>query len=158
MKAQYLSTDKVNGHITPCALAGLQAMLAIIQAVAAHDDLTRIALCEHQIWTPLDTLLDLVCFPIDLTLKMYLLSTLAALEKSEVTALQLWEENEESQSVTTLPSRNAVSQLSSRDNDHVNITFDSDVMEQIKSQKPSTMNETEVNKPNAVVSCCLNGF
>lgn len=112
---QHPATDTVyrsralNRNISPQELAGLQAVLAVIRAVATHDDVARIALCEHPSWAPLHILLGLVSCSIDISLKTDLLYTLAALGKSKETALQLWVNLEASQIITTIPSTNAFS-------------------------------------------------
>lgn len=93
----------LNRNISPQELAGLQAVLAVIRAVATHDDVARIALCEHPSWAPLHILLGLVSCSIDISLKTDLLLTLAALSKSKETALQLWVNLEASQIITTIP-------------------------------------------------------
>lgn len=105
---QHPSTDTVyrsralNRGINPQELAGLQAVLAVIRAVATHDEVARIALCEHPSWAPLHILLGLVGCSIDVSLKTDLLLTLAALGKSEETAMQLWLNLEASQIITTV--------------------------------------------------------
>lgn len=134
-------------------MAGLQAILAIVRTVAKHDDAARIALCEHAVWKPLDIIRGLFHCSIDLSLKIDLFSTLAALNKSQETVLQIWKTNEASQSNTIIPSTNAISTVS-RDINHVNITSDSVSMEQTKFQKPLLKNETKVNEADNMVSCC----
>lgn len=105
---QHPSTDTVyrsrvlNRGINPQELAGLQAVLAVIRAVATHDEVARIALCEHPSWAPLHILLGLVGCSIDVSLKTDLLLTLAALGKSKETAMQLWLNLEASQIITTV--------------------------------------------------------
>lgn len=103
------STDTVyrsrvlNRSISPQELAGLQAVLSVIRAVATHDEVARIALCEHPSWVPLHIFLGLVSCSIDISLKTDLLLTLAALGKSKETAMQLWINLEASQIITTIP-------------------------------------------------------
>lgn len=99
----------MNRNISPQELAGLQAVLAVIRAVATHDDVARIALCEHPSWAPLHMLLGLVSCSIDISLKTDLLLTLAALGKSKETALQLWHNLEASQIITTVQTTNTFS-------------------------------------------------
>lgn len=72
--------------------------------MATHDDVARIALCDHPSWAPLHIFLGLVGCSIDISLKTDLLLTLAALGKSKETALQLWVNLEASQIITTIPS------------------------------------------------------
>lgn len=89
-------------NINPHEIAGLQAVLAVIRAVAAHDEFARIALCDHPNWQPLVVLLGLVGCAVPIALKRELLLTLAALAGSKETALQLWANLEHSQIVRTL--------------------------------------------------------
>lgn len=143
----------MNRNINHQELAGLQALLGVIRAVANHDDVIRIALCEHAIWKPLDTMRGLVQCSIDLSLKMDLLLTLDALDKSNETTLPLWEKNEARQSITTIPSTNTISSVL-HDINRKSIIFDSGGMEQTKCQKPSLKNGTQVKKATDVVSYC----
>lgn len=78
-------------------------MLLLIRTVAKHDEFSRIALCEHPGWAPLNVLLGLVSCSIPIPLKADLLITLAALAKSPETANQLWNNLEASQIVVTVP-------------------------------------------------------
>lgn len=89
-------------------LVGLQAILAVTRAVATHDDVARIALCEHPMWNPLQSLPDLVSCSIPISLKADLLLTLAALSKSKENTLQLWLKLEASQIIATIPSTNGL--------------------------------------------------
>lgn len=93
-------------NINPQEIAGLQAVLQVIQAVANHDEVARVALCEHPSWAPLHVLLGLISCSIVIPLKADLFLTLAALAKSKETALQLWSILEQSQIITTIPSTN----------------------------------------------------
>lgn len=88
-------------------MAGLQAVLAVMRAVATHDEKARFFLCESRSWGPVHSLLGLVSCSIDLTLKADLLLTLSALGKSKETALSLWFNLESCQIITTIPSTNA---------------------------------------------------
>lgn len=99
----------LNRNINPQEIEGLQAVLGVIRAVATHDEIARIALCEHPSWNPLQILLGLVSCSIVIPLKTDLLLTLAALGKSKETALQLWINLEASQIITTIPTTNAFS-------------------------------------------------
>lgn len=99
----------MNRSINPIEIEGLQAVLAVIRAVASHDEIARVALCEHPNWNPLQILLGLVSCSIVIPLKTDLLLTLAALGKSRETALQLWINLEASQIITTVPTTNAFS-------------------------------------------------
>lgn len=85
-------------------MAGLHAVLCIIRTIAKNDEVARIALCEHPTWSPLHVLMGLVSCSIDVSLKADLLLTLAALAKSNETAIQLWVNLEASQIITTIPS------------------------------------------------------
>lgn len=97
----------LNRNINPQEIAGLQAVLSVIRAVATHDEIARIALCEHPSWAPLTILLGLVSCSIVIPLKTDLLLTLAALSKSKETAMQLWINLEASQIISTIQSTNA---------------------------------------------------
>ena len=96
-------------NINPQEIAGLQAVLQVIRVVATHDEVARVALCEHPSWAPLHILLGLMSCSVMLPLKAELLLTLAALGKSKETALQLWNNLESSQIITTIPSTNTFS-------------------------------------------------
>lgn len=97
----------LNRSINPQEIAGLHAVLAVIRAVATHDEVARIALCEHPSWAPLHTLLGLLGCSVPITLKADLLLTLAALGKSKDTAIQLWNNIEASQIIMTVPTTSA---------------------------------------------------
>ncbi|XP_019530030.3 nuclear pore complex protein Nup205 [Aedes albopictus] len=90
-------------NINPQEIAGLQAVLQVIRAVATHDEVARVALCEHPNWAPLHVLLGLISCSVTISLKAELVQTLAALGKSKETALQLWNNLEASQVITTIP-------------------------------------------------------
>ncbi|XP_055523518.1 nuclear pore complex protein Nup205 [Wyeomyia smithii] len=90
-------------NINPQEIAGLQAVLQVIRAVANHDEVARVALCEHPNWSPLHVLLGLISCSVPIALKAELVQTLAALGKSKETALQLWTNLEASQIITTIP-------------------------------------------------------
>lgn len=96
-------------NINPQEIAGLQAVLSVIRAVATHDEIARVALCEHPSWAPLHILLGLVGCSIVIPLKTDLLLTLAALGKSRETAMQLWMNLEASQIIATIPTTHAFS-------------------------------------------------
>lgn len=103
-------TDTVYRHknfhrgITQSELQGLHAVLGLIKTVADNDSFSRIALCEHPIWSPLTVLLGLVSCPVPIPLKAALLSTLASLSKSPETTAQMWNNLEASQILVTIPS------------------------------------------------------
>lgn len=99
----------LNRNINPQEIAGLQAVLAVIRAVATHDEVARIALCEHPSWAPLHILLGLVSCSIVIPLKTDLLLTLAALGKSKETAMQLWLNLEATQIIATIPTTHSFS-------------------------------------------------
>ncbi|XP_037026300.1 nuclear pore complex protein Nup205 [Bradysia coprophila] len=105
---QHPTTDTVyrvlNRSISPQEIAGLQAVLAVVRAVAKHDEVARIALCEHSSWQPLTIFLGLIGCSVVIPLKTELLLTLAALGKSKDTAMQLWINLEAKQIITTIPS------------------------------------------------------
>lgn len=99
----------LNRSISAEEIAGLQAVLKVIQAVATHDEVARSALCEHPGWSPLHVLLGLVSSSIIIPLKTDLVRALAALAKSKETALQLWGNLEASQIIVTIPTTAAFS-------------------------------------------------
>lgn len=105
---QHPTTDTVyrvlNRSISPQEIAGLQAVLTVVRAVAKHDEVARIALCEHSSWQPLTIFLGLIGCSVVIPLKTELLLTLAALGKSKDTAMQLWINLEAKQIITTIPS------------------------------------------------------
>ncbi|XP_058819266.1 nuclear pore complex protein Nup205 [Topomyia yanbarensis] len=90
-------------NINPQEIAGLQAVLQVIRAVATYDEVARVALCEHPNWSPLHVLLGLISCSVPISLKAELVQTLAALGKSKETALQLWTNLEASQIIATIP-------------------------------------------------------
>lgn len=90
--------------ITPQEIEGLQAVLYVIRKVADNDDFSRLALCEHPGWAPLNVLLGLVSCSVPVPLKADLLLTLASLAKLPQIAAQLWEMLEASQILVTIPS------------------------------------------------------
>ena len=96
----------MNRYISHQEIPGLQAVLGVIRAVATHDEVARIAICEHPTWAPLNVLLGLVGCSVVISLKTELLLTLAALGKSKETALQLWVNLEFSQIIHTVPTTN----------------------------------------------------
>jgi nuclear pore complex protein Nup205 len=104
------STDTVYRHrnyprgITLQEIQGLQAVLAVVRAVAENDEMARIALCDNRNWAPLSVLLGLVSCSVPIPLKAELLLTLAALAKTPSTAATLWHNLEASQILTTVPS------------------------------------------------------
>uniref|UniRef100_A0A1B0CE99 Nuclear pore complex protein n=1 Tax=Lutzomyia longipalpis TaxID=7200 RepID=A0A1B0CE99_LUTLO len=91
-------------NISPQEIAGLQAVLELVQAVARNDEMARIAICEQSTWSPLQIMVGLVGCSVIIPLKADLLRTLAALGQSRETALQLWNCLETSQVIHTIPS------------------------------------------------------
>ncbi|KAF5282238.1 hypothetical protein FQA39_LY17658 [Lamprigera yunnana] len=89
--------------ITPQEIQGLQAVLNLIQTVAEQDAFSRLALCEHPGWAPLNILLGLVGCAVPIAIKANLLLTIAALSKSPETAAQTWNNVEASQILITVP-------------------------------------------------------
>ncbi|KAF5301267.1 hypothetical protein FQR65_LT00967 [Abscondita terminalis] len=89
--------------ITTREIQGLHAVLKLIRTVAEYDDFSRLALCEHPGWAPLNILLGLISCSVPITIKADLLLTLAALSKSPETALQTWNNMEASQILITVP-------------------------------------------------------
>lgn len=104
------ATDTVYRHrnyprgITLQEIQGLQAVLAVVRAVAENDEMARVALCDNPNWAPLTVLLGLVSCSVPIPLKAELLLTLAALSRSANTAATLWHNLEASQILTTVPS------------------------------------------------------
>lgn len=90
--------------ITPQELQGLHAVLKLITTIADQDDFSRLAFCEHPGWTPLTVFLGLVSCAVPPMLKADLLVALAALSKSQETAIQTWNNLEASQILVTVPS------------------------------------------------------
>lgn len=113
---QHPTTDTVyrvlNRSISPQEIAGLQAVLTVVRAVAKHDEVARIALCEHSSWQPLTIFLGLIGCSVVIPLKTELLLTLAALGKSKDTAMQLWINLEAKQIITTIPSTTEFGKIS----------------------------------------------
>ncbi|XP_016950249.1 nuclear pore complex protein Nup205 [Drosophila biarmipes] len=81
----------------------LVAVMGIIQAVAEHDEISRIMICEQANWQPPQVLLGLVACSTPLLLKAEILFTLAALAKSKETARAIWFHLEDSQIIPTVP-------------------------------------------------------
>lgn len=106
---QQQSSRFLDYSISPHGLAGIQGFLAVVRALAQHDDMACIALCENSKWGSLHNLLSLVSCSFDISLKTDLLLTLAALGKLKETALQLWFNLETSQIIETIPLANAFS-------------------------------------------------
>jgi nuclear pore complex protein Nup205 len=98
-------------RINPQEIVGLQAVLLVTRTVATYDDVARVALCEHPSWSPLQVLLGLVSCAVSISLKAELIRTLAALGKSKETSLQLWNNLESSQIITTIPTTNTFGEL-----------------------------------------------
>lgn len=74
-----------------------------MRKVAENDDFSRLALCEHPGWAPLNVLLGLVTCSVPVPLKADLLLTLSSLAKSPEIAAPLWENLEASQILVTVP-------------------------------------------------------
>ncbi|XP_017067012.1 nuclear pore complex protein Nup205 [Drosophila eugracilis] len=81
----------------------LIAVMGIIQAVAEHDEISRIMICEQASWQPPQVLLGLVACSTPLLLKAEILFALAALSKSKDTARAIWFHLEDSQIIPTVP-------------------------------------------------------
>lgn len=90
-------------NISPQEIAGLQAVLQVIRTVATHDENARIALCEQPNYSPMPVMLGLISCSIIVPLKANLILTLAALGKSNETAIQLWNHLESCQIICTVP-------------------------------------------------------
>ncbi|XP_061514325.1 nuclear pore complex protein Nup205 [Anopheles gambiae] len=90
--------------ISPQEILGLQAVLQVVQAVAKHDELSRIALCESDKWAPLNVLVGLISCSVPIQLKAEIVRTLASLAGSLENAIKLWHNLEDSQIVNTIPS------------------------------------------------------
>lgn len=107
---QYPNSDTVyrsgttRNTISALELAGLQAVLGVIRAVAEEDEVSRIAICDQPNWAPIQVMLGLVSCSVPITFKAELLLTLTALAKSKRTANQMWNHLEASQIISTIPS------------------------------------------------------
>ncbi|XP_017055499.1 nuclear pore complex protein Nup205 [Drosophila ficusphila] len=94
-------------NITQRESEHLVAVMQLIQAVAEHDEISRIMICEQANWQPPQVLLGLVACSTPLPLKAEILFTLAALAKSKETSRAIWSHLEDSQIIPTIPvSRN----------------------------------------------------
>lgn len=108
-------TDTIYSHrpsmyfkgITPQEIDGLQAVLRLVITVAKHDSFSRLALCEHPSWMPMNIFLGLVTCSVPITLKASLLQTLGALANSREMTIQMWEYIEAAQILVTVPSTSA---------------------------------------------------
>uniref|UniRef100_A0AAG5DJ40 Nuclear pore complex protein Nup205 n=1 Tax=Anopheles atroparvus TaxID=41427 RepID=A0AAG5DJ40_ANOAO len=94
----------ISKSISPQEILGLQAVLQVVQAVAKHDELSRMALCEHVSWLPLNVLVGLISCSVPIQLKAEIVHTLASLAGSHENAIQLWHNLEDSQIISTVPS------------------------------------------------------
>ncbi|XP_026837913.1 nuclear pore complex protein Nup205 [Drosophila erecta] len=103
------STPRV---ITQREAEHLVAVMGIIQAVAEHDEISRIMICEQANWQTPQVLLGLVACATPLPLKAEILHTLAALAKSKETARVIWFHLEDSQIIPTLPVASSYGQCS----------------------------------------------
>lgn len=107
---QYPTSDTVyrnqSRNISPMEIAGLQAVLGVIKAVAEQDEVARIAICDQPAWAPMQVMLGLVSCSVPIAFKSELFLTLAALAKSKRTANQLWNYLEASQVIVTVPTIN----------------------------------------------------
>nr|ACI88735.1 RE24713p [Drosophila melanogaster] len=90
----------------------LVAVMGIIQAVAEHDEVSRIMICDHPNWQTPQVLLGLVACATPLFLKAEILHTLAALAKSKETARVIWFHLEASQIIPTVPVSRSYAQCS----------------------------------------------
>ncbi|XP_053673536.1 nuclear pore complex protein Nup205 [Anopheles nili] len=90
--------------ISPQEILGLQAVLQVVQSVARHDELSRIALCENDKWASLNVLVGLISCSVPIQLKAEIVRTLAALSSSFDNAIKLWHNLEDSQIINTVPS------------------------------------------------------
>uniref|UniRef100_A0A182QEW4 Nuclear pore complex protein Nup205 n=1 Tax=Anopheles farauti TaxID=69004 RepID=A0A182QEW4_9DIPT len=89
--------------ISPQEIVGLQAVLQVVQSVARHDDLSRVALCEDEKWAPLNVLVGLISCSVPIQLKAEIVRTLATLAESYENAMKLWHNLEDSQILQTIP-------------------------------------------------------
>ncbi|XP_018577858.1 nuclear pore complex protein Nup205 [Anoplophora glabripennis] len=95
--------------VSPQEIDGLHAVLLLIRTVAERDEFSRLAMCEHPGWSPLNVMLGLVSCSIPIPLKSDLLLTLAALSKSSENAAQMWENLETAQILVTIPTTSSYS-------------------------------------------------
>ncbi|XP_034102532.1 nuclear pore complex protein Nup205 [Drosophila albomicans] len=92
-------------NMTPRETEHMVAVMSVIQAVANHDEISRIMICDQTTWQTSQVLLGLVACTTPVVLKGEILFTLAALSKSKETARTIWFHLEESQIIPTLPPR-----------------------------------------------------
>ncbi|SPP78524.1 blast:Nuclear pore complex protein Nup205 [Drosophila guanche] len=89
-------------NITPRETEHLVALMGIMRAVAEHDRVSRVMMCDHASWQAPQLLLGLVACATPLVLKAEIMFTLAALAKSKETARAIWFQLEDSQIIPTL--------------------------------------------------------
>ncbi|XP_022232399.2 nuclear pore complex protein Nup205 [Drosophila obscura] len=89
-------------NITQRETEHLVAVMGIMRAVAEHDRVSRVMMCDQSSWQAPQVLLGLVACAAPLVLKAEIMFTLAALAKSKDTARAIWFLLEESQIIPTL--------------------------------------------------------
>lgn len=77
--------------ITPQEVQGLSAVLQLLTMVAEKDELSRVALCDNALWTPLYVFTGLLTCAVPLTLKVELVNALASFSRTPALAQQVWE-------------------------------------------------------------------
>ncbi|XP_034670932.1 nuclear pore complex protein Nup205 isoform X4 [Drosophila subobscura] len=89
-------------NITQRETEHLVAVMGIMRAVAEHDRVSRVMMCDQASWQAPQVLLGLVACATPLVLKAEIMFTLAALAKSKETARAIWFQLEDSQIIPTL--------------------------------------------------------
>ncbi|XP_001354955.4 nuclear pore complex protein Nup205 [Drosophila pseudoobscura] len=89
-------------NITQRETEHLVAVMGIMRAVAEHDRVSRVMMCDQASWQAPQVLLGLVACATPLALKAEIMFTLAALAKSKETARAIWFQLEDSQIIPTL--------------------------------------------------------
>ncbi|CAG0902070.1 unnamed protein product, partial [Darwinula stevensoni] len=77
--------------ISPQEVAGLQAVLRLVTAIAGSSESLRLALYEHPSWAPVVVMMGLITCPIPIALKAELLTCLQAFAASPEIAPIIWQ-------------------------------------------------------------------
>ncbi|EDV27160.1 uncharacterized protein TRIADDRAFT_22433, partial [Trichoplax adhaerens] len=93
-------------QITPEELAGLEAILRLMQRIIGQDETARMALYENQHYMPMPVLFGLLSCVVPFTLKAEILLTLAGFAKSQEIAPSVWQYLESSQIIRTNSNEN----------------------------------------------------
>lgn len=79
----------LNSNTISQEVATFQTFLELIRAIAVHDDVSAVMLCEDPKWKALHLFRNLAKCPIDILLKMDILHTLAAIDEAKQKANNL---------------------------------------------------------------------